>query len=303
MSQILFVFCLIFSSVLFSAVSRIPIQSYPFLSRQRFIQFQLGKEQYLGLIDTGSAFSMLRKDVLEKIPKKSFVSNSEYIGITGEKYITSNFVVDEFKIGDFIAENIFKEEDENFWTEGSIIKNLSFIRSVKIYLMYQVFREGIIGMDLFQKFACVFDFPHSSIILANQIEEVIDENLYSIIPFEMGKAGVILNVHTDFGIKRLLLDSAATKSLIRLSLEERDQVNDECVTTKLTADGIDLGCWEFNFFDIAESFDDIDGILGIDFFKKSIIGLDFTAKVVYIQFPKLGSKERITYWLKSYFGK
>lgn len=246
---------------------------------------------------------MIRKDVLENISKKKFVSNSEYIGINGKKYITSDFRIDEVKIGDFITGNIFKEEDENFWTEGSVIKDFSFINSIKVHLMYQVFRAGIVGMDLFQKFACVFDFPHSSIFLANHIEEIIDENMYNIIPFEMGRAGVILKVQTDFGIKRLLLDSAATSSLIQLSNEERAHTQDECITMKLNANGIDFGFWEFNVFNIAKNFDDIDGILGIDFFKKGIIGLDFTAKVVYIQFPKLGSKERMTYWLKSYFGK
>jgi hypothetical protein len=255
------------------------------------------------LIDTGSAFSMLRKDALENISKKNFVSNSEYIGINGKKYITSDFRINEVKIGDFIIGNIFKEEDENFWTEGSAIEDFSFIQSVKAHLMYQIFRAGIVGIDLFQKFACVFDFPHSSIFLANHIEEIVDENMYKIIPFEMGRAGVILKVQTDLGIKRLLLDSAATRSLIQLSNEERTYTQDEYVNMKLTADGIDLGFWEFSVFNIAQNFDDIDGILGIDFFKKGIIGLDFTAKVAYIQFPKLGSKERITYWLKSYFGK
>lgn len=169
--------------------------------------------------------------------------------------------------------------------------------------MYQVFREGIVGIDLFQKFACVFDFPHSSIFLADHLSEVIDETMCQVVPFELGKAGVIVEIGTELGTKKFLLDSAATKSLIQLSETEKTYAPNKCVAMKLTMNGADFGFWKFNVFDIPKEFNDMDGILGIDFFKKSVIGLDFTTKKGYIQFPKLGSKEQFTYWLKSYFGK
>ncbi len=302
MNKIVFIFWGFYANILFSNVSRIPIQSYPFLSYQRFIHFQIDGEQYLGLIDTGCAFSMLRKDVLNEIQNKTYVSESEYTSVRGKSYITSNYKISEVKIGDFLAETIFKEEDENFWTDGSAIDDFSFIHSLKIYLMYQIFREAVIGIDLFQKFACLFDFPHSSIFLADHISDIIDENMFSTVPFDLGKAGVIVKFETDLGVKRFLLDSAATRSIIRLTDDEKKHKQGYFVT-KLTLSDINFWNWEFGVFDISNEFDDMDGILGIDFFKMNIIGLDFANKLAYIQTPKLGSKERFTYWMKSYFGK
>ncbi len=66
---------------------------------------------------------------------------------------------------------------------------------------------------------------------------------------------------------------------------------------------LSLGKWTFQVMDITKEMDDIDGLLGIEFFNKNIICLDFPNRIVHIQHPRLGSKERFTYWLKSYFGR
>jgi hypothetical protein len=277
---------------------RIPLHSFPFLSDQRFIEIQVDGHQYLALIDTGSAFSMIRKDALNEVLNKSYICDSEYIGITGKKYTTADFKISSVKIGDFYTETVFKEEDENFWTEGCATGVFSFIESAKIYLMYQVRREALLGVDLFQKFACLFDFPHSSIFLAADISDLIGNlSEFCAIAFEMGKAGVILTLQTALGEKRFLLDSAATTSLIRSSPPYRT------LLTKLSTKSIHLGTWRLVETNLASEFDDIDGILGIDFFKKNMIGLSFESNMAYIRSPELGSKERFTYWLKSFFGK
>jgi hypothetical protein len=277
--------------------SKIPIHSFPFLSGQRFAEIKISGKKFLGLIDTGSAFSMIRKDILDKIVDKEYVSESEYISINGNKYLTPDFRLPEVAIGHYSLQTIFKEEDENFWTKGSMIGSYSFIQSYKTYLMYQFYREAVIGVDLFRKFACVFDFPHSSIFLAKHITDLIeDQNDYFIVPFVMGKAGVTIAFETDLGIKKFLLDSAATLSLIRVSSEETH------LKSKLSISDTNFGPWEFTIMNFSSELDDIEGILGIDFFQRNIIGFDFETKTAYIQTPKLGSKERFTYWLKSCFG-
>lgn len=242
---------------------------------------------------------MLRKDILDKIANKNYLSDSEYISIKGNKYCTPNFMLPAVKIGKFCTAAIFQEEDENFWTDGSSIGTYSFIKSCKTYLMYQVYREAVVGIDLFQHFACIFDFPHSSIFLANTMPELIGNGSeFCIMPFEMGKAGVIITFKTDLGEKRLLLDSAATTSLMRLSNE-----SETYCTSRLVINNTDLGNWTFLIMSMASEFDHIEGILGVDFFNKNIIGFDFENHTAYIQSPKLGSKERLTYWMKSYCGK
>jgi hypothetical protein len=265
------------------------------------------------LIDTGSSLSFIRKDVLNKISEKNYLSDSEYIGVNGNHYITPNFKIPELKIGNFFTEVVLKEEDKNFWTDGCAIGPHLFILTWKIQLMYQVFREALIGIDLFQKFACIFDFPHSSIFVASDMSRLIESDYFqkdefNVLPLEMGKAGVILTLETNLGSKRFLLDSAATTSVIRLSTEEKNTFYETChrgdtfISDRLAANECDFGSWEFKVIDIASEMNDIDGILGIDFFKRNIIGFDFDNQITYIQSPRLGSKERFTYWLKSYFG-
>ncbi len=291
---------LFFSSFLFGSdqVYRVPLHSFPFLSEQRFVEFEIEGKNYLALIDTGSPFSTARKDLLSQIIHKTHLSNSEYMGISGKRYMTSNFKIPEMAIGPFLFESILKEEDENFWTEGCSIQPHSFIASYKIHLMYQVFREAVLGIDLFKKFACLFDFPHSSLYLSTHISQLIqDPYPFCVVPFEIGKGGVVLACSTDLGEKKLLLDSAATQSLIRLSTSEKRY------TTRLQMGETDFGSWEFIPACITTEMDEIDGILGIDFFKKNIIGLDFESQMAYIYTPTLGSKERFTYWLKGYFGQ
>lgn len=298
-------FTLLFSLIFFSnnysdeTVSRIPIHSFPFLSNQRFAEIQIDEKQYLGLIDTGSVFSMIRKDVLNGIKIKNYISRSEFISVNGNKYMTPNFMIPRVSIGDFCLDVPFKEEDANFWMDGCTIGSYSFILSCKLYLMYQVYREAVIGMDLFKQFACIFDFPHSSIFLAENMSCLIgDASEFCLVPFEMGKAGAVSTFETNIGKKNFLFDSAASASFMRTSQE-----SGEYVKSTLRISGVDFGEWNFKLINITNEFDDIDGILGIDFFKSNMIGFDFKNKTAYIQSVKLGSKERFTYWIKSYFGK
>lgn len=265
----------------------------------------------MALIDTGSAFSFIRKDVLNQIEHKKYISDSDYINIYGKKYITSNFLIPEVKIGGFVAETIFKEEAENFLAECVVDNN--FLISWKVHLMYQVYREAIIGMDLFQKFACIFDFPHSSIYIAKEITHIIEnEDFFTAdwhsVEFELGKSGVVLMFETDLGKKRLLLDSGSTLSIIRFTDKEKVAYQDNVVTREFTSkklmiNGLDFGSCNFRVMDIAGEMNDIDGLVGIEFFNKNIICLDFPNKIAHIQTPRLGSKERFNYWLKSCFGK
>ncbi len=307
MNRIL-VFCISFLAVSIypsEIISRIPLRSFPFLSYQKFVEIEIDGHPYLSLVDTGSAFSMIRKDVLNEITNKSYVCDSEYVGIKGDKYLTPNFQIPEVKIGDFCTESVFKEEDEKFWTDGCTIDGYSFINSVKIYLMYQVYREAVIGRDLFRKFACVFDFPHSCIFIADNMDHLIgNADEFCVVPFEMGTAGVVLSVETDLGENSFLLDSAATRSFINFSAVcERCQGSETFFSKRLRVGSNDFGGWKFRKMKIASEFGDIDGILGIDFFNRNLIGLDFECKLAYIHSPKIGSKERFTYWIKSCFGK
>jgi hypothetical protein len=242
---------------------------------------------------------MIRKDVLDEIKIKDFVSRSEFISVNGYVYITPNYIIPRVSIGKFCLDVPFKEEDSNFWTDGCTIGSHSFVSSFKLYLMYQVYREAVIGIDFLKKFACIFDFPHSNIFLAENISCLInDASDFCMVPFEIGKAGVVSTFETNLGKLNFLLDSAASASYIRKFKE-----SGEIIKSVLRIKDVNFGEWMFKQINISNKFSDIDGILGIDFFKNNIIAFDFKSNTAYIQSVKLGSKERFTYWIKSCFGK
>ncbi len=285
--------------------SRIPIRSFPVISKQKFLQIQIEEKPYLVLIDTGSYGLFMKKEIINQIKNKDHVFDSEYMNFFGNKYTTPNFKIPALQIGDFFIETLLREEDENFSADCEVKKRFS----ISWHLSY----EGMIGMDVFKKFLCIFDFPHSSIYLANEMSSVTDTEefldvAWHAVPFTLGKAGAILIFETDLGKKRLLLDAGSTLSAIRLTDEEKVIHKNngnarEFTTNMLGINDLDFGLWKFYVIDIAQEVDDIDGLLGIEFFNKNMIGLDFPNGIAYIQSPRLGSKERFTYWLKSCFGK
>lgn len=291
--------------------SRIPVRSFLFLSKQKFMPIEIEGRSYLALIDTGSSRSFMRKDVLNEIYNKTYVSDSDFINIYGNKYLTSNFQISEVQIGSFVADAIFKEEHENFLTD-CVVESNPFI-SWKVHLLYQVCREAIIGMDILQKFCCIFDFPHSSIYLSEEMDQMIGNNDFltaewHMVPFDFRKSGVVLRFETNLGEKRLLLDAGSTLSILRFTDEEKAVHQNKISNQTFASDvlkihDLDFGSWAFKIMDISKEMDDIDGLLGIEFFNRNIIGFDFRNGIAYIQSPKLGSKERFTYWLKSCLGK
>lgn len=305
MNSIKLIFLLACTRVLFASFSteslRIPVHSFPFLSKQKFVEIHIEGKPYLALIDTGAQCSFMKKNVLSKIVNRDHVYDSEYMNFFGNKYLAANFQIPELKIGNFCIEAILTEEDESFSADCTVQTSSLF--------SWQIRTEAIIGMDVFQKFACIFDFPHSSIFLANEMSQIIEnENFltaeFHAVPFEMGKAGIILTFETDLGKKRLLLDAGSTLSAIRFTDEEKVGYNKSEFTTHiLQVHSLDFSSWKFRVMDIAKEIDDMDGLLGIDFFNKNTICLDFPNRTALIQSPRLGSKERFTYWLKGCLGK
>jgi hypothetical protein len=289
--------------------SRIKVRSLPFQTKQKFIPIQIEEMSYLALIDTGSALSFMKKEILNKIRNKDHISDSEYINFFGNRYTAPNFCIPKLKIGNFFIKAILTEEDSNFSIDCLVEKKT--ISSNKKKRMNSFNYEATIGIDIFQNFACIFDFPHSSIYIADGMFKPCECGVFfsaewHAVQFKLGKAGVILTFQTDLGEKKLLLDAGSTISAIRLLKEERttkqnNHSEQEFTSSMLVINGVDFGPWKFHVMNIIEEIDDIDGLLGIEFFNKNIIGFDFTKRIAYIQTPKLGSKERFTYWLKSYF--
>lgn len=157
--------------------------------------------------------------------------------------------------------------------------------------------DGFLGLGLFleTKLPALFlDLNHSTVFMIENIND-FDENRYSIknmvkIPLERAHSCLAIEVDTDFGKKRFLLDTGATENLINSSLlsdafsvESSPQGKELLFTSfKFQIGGKNFGNEKFSPSSISPAFNDIDGILGMSFFRKYAVFLDFNNNLAYI---------------------
>ena len=242
---------------------------------------------YSLLVDLGSSHPIdLRKKAMQKIKNKKRLGISNYIGIRGKKYPTQGFALPKIKLLNLTIEGLvgFEEnlefiDDARTWRTSGLWSRLK--EQLEVLTL-----DGRMGWTVFKKGVCFFDFPHSAIIIANDMTSFINETVYFSddfmqIPFEIQKWGIAISAKTDLGIQKFQLDTGATCSIIKKSLISKN-VKKGYVTQKIRIGSRDFGDWKFRLFECTDQIQ-CDGIFGIDFFKKHQVVLDFPNQIAYIR--------------------
>lgn len=210
---------------------------------------------------------------------------SDYVGIRGKAYPTQGFQLPKVTLLNLAIDGLVGFEE-----------NLDFLKDAKTWqsnglwdrfrdLLELLMIDGRAGWTLFQEGVTVFDFPHSALIVAKEINSLVHETGYSLekfvaVPFEIQKWGLTLLAETDRGTQKFLLDTGATRSVIKKTLFQDDIP--VYVTEKLAIGNRGFGPWQFLLFEYNSKME-CDGILGVDFFKRHRICLDFQNRMAYIQ--------------------
>jgi len=270
---------------------RLPVKLLGFLDVP-IVKIEIGRHQYSMLVDLGTNETLsLQNRYIKKIKHRKKLEKSKFTNIKGLVYEPQNYRIPNIKIGIIKFKNIILSET---LTKDSF----AFIRSEK--LRNRVIEkerqciDGVIGLPLFTNFDCLFDFPHSQIIIAKTMNGLIQEAKCNIeqfvrVPFDLNKKGIILSVQTDIGEKKLLLDTGATQSVLRTSVVEKELTKEDepgkwvFESKSLVFNETDFGNCEFLLFEFSDFFKEFDGVLGLEFFKKHAICLDFHNRVAYIQ--------------------
>ena len=93
-------------------------------------------------------------------------------------------------------------------------------------------------------------------------------------------------VNNKQGVKKFLLDTGATLSVYR----ESDSQSSDSIRFRMNIEGYDFGGWDFLPYPITSDLaSELDGVLGIDFFKTHVICFDFQEKYLYIHKTKINS--------------
>lgn len=264
---------------------------------------------YSLLVDLGGSRSLYLKETnLKNLSLKKWTQETQLKDIKGNVYLSDQYQVPKVKIGPLEFQNVEVVEEKIEFSENNIIwnsiKNTNPNRKASKI-------DGSIGCPLFQNYCCLFDFPNSAIYLGKSFDKDISHKNFVKVPFTLEKYGVVLSVETDQGLHRFSLDTGAGFSVIRNSLIDKMHLKElgkgtnrwYFQTKKMTLDGYNFGQWEFALYPIAEEFD-IDGSLGIDFFKEHAIYLDFSNRIAYIKKPEkwpIPELKRLKHCLTQYY--
>ncbi len=158
--------------------------------------------------------------------------------------------------------------------------------------------DGRVGWTFFKQGVVFFDFSHSNLVIAKDLPVLVDKAGYSLndfipIPFELHNCGPVFTIQTSVGAQKFLLDTGATCSIIRDAsiLREMKSSKSSHITENLRIGESDFGQWTFRLLEYNEQME-CDGILGIDFFKKHMICLDFLTNTAYVsRFYLKGAEE------------
>lgn len=282
------VFCgVIFFQKISSYHTHIPVKFK--LSRAPYVDVSIQGACYPMTLDLGSRLELeLFSEHMQNL-KKKFLGIETYRNFRGIEHKRSAYSLGKSQLGSFTFSNPTVVED--------------YASDRKAYLLYSNRSDkdppdpvGTIGRGLLKKVNLLLDSKNSKLILSNSFfrlkRDGYDLRKYSKVPFEMTPKGIIVNVSTDLGASRLLLDTGCTKTILHTSKYPGDiskakkQYDLPLINSKtFSIQGLDYGDIDVFFIKMTKELNDIDGFLGMDFIENHVMYIDFTKQLIYIEKP------------------
>lgn len=236
-------------------------------------------KEYVVRIDLGSKKQLfLSKDNLSKLQKNELKEKFQWRDFKGNHYSTSDYILPKVKLGNFILKKMNVSE-----VSEECEKNTKIACNPEL-------SNQLIGRPIFEKFKILLDFKNDRIIITDDFEELkklgFDISSFLKVPCTMGRTGLILQVNTDLGKKRLSIDTGATRTLLRdpknIHLEQKYGI--PCFySEKFSIENVNFGPQDIFLLDVTPELTEIDGFLGMDFLKNHVMYIDFPNKVVYLK--------------------
>lgn len=233
----------------------------------------------------------MKKRALQGIHDKKFRRSATITDLTGKDLVMDTYILPEVHMSNLIARD-FEIIEEPDGPEGNSPVLFDFRENKEVPLEEPI---GKVGSRLLAglKNGVFLDLMNSVVYLNADFSQLRKEGyqLEGMVeaPITFDKAeGILLFVDTDWGKRRFFLDTGCTKSAIRRECIPEDAVCKEWgpetmayYTSHFWIGGKDFGEQSFLLFPFASDLEKIDGTLGMDFFKKHRVYLDFANRVAY----------------------
>lgn len=240
-----------------------------------------GKKYHL-VVDLGSKFQLcLTPDVLKQLHKYQ-CGSATWMNVKGEQYTFPQYIIPKIKIGPSLFKNPLAVEKP--LTTRCILWETKQPESF--------IPDGYLGKNLLKEKNLLFDLSHSRILASNSPKKLLkdgyDINHYIKIPLEITDKSVIISVITEYGLIKLVLDTGSTGTLLRDALVNNNthQIHGipHTYLDQFVIGDHNFGKQSAYLFEIPEAITSsgIDGVLGVDFFIKHNIYIDFSTSTAYI---------------------
>jgi hypothetical protein len=233
-------------------------------------------KKYSVEIDLGSKTALsLHKKVLDKI-KKNPCGSSRRVDFLGNTYETPLYLISNVKIGSLLLRKInTKEESLGFTAKNSLLIPAKETQD-----------GGRLGRDFFSDKNIFMDFGHRVFLICRNLKDIEREGYkttkLAAVPFKNTTDGIILEIETDLGLMKFVLDTGTTASAIRNTQKTPTEEMLVIETLKFSMNKIDFGPQKLYLLNISPEFEEIDGFLGMDFWNGHAVYLDFAKNIAYI---------------------
>lgn len=251
-----------------------PIMSAKLNGNACFLKFDTGSKHQM-LLHTSLLDSLEKKEVGEKI----------IMDAKGNKYDTPYYQLSSFQLESLKFKNVLAYEETDLAIKNKTAWEQEGLKSTNII-------SGRIGRPILEKWNFLLDFPHNKMIATNS-KRVLKEEGFNLaewiqIRYTLDNIGIILNIDTDLGLLRLLLDTGTTCTFIKRELADPKNLQKDyrdlnfSVSSKFIILDHDFGSRNLYLYDFGKNLTAIDGILGMDFIENHQMYLDYKNSILYL---------------------
>ncbi|NGX36950.1 MAG: hypothetical protein K1000chlam2_00096 [Chlamydiae bacterium] len=252
------------------------------------VDIQVAEQRMKAKVDLGSSFELtLFPKTFPPQELKYLQTTTSFNGL-GEESKTEHYALPEYQIHNITLKNAYIDKTEKMGVPlGLKLDKLGTISNENL---------AYIGLPLLYRTNIFFDFPNSSLHFIEQGQNLKKVNLrleeYKKIPFELEKCGIVLNIESDLGPLKYMMDTGASVSVIKpeflkkQSLSTDTHGNSIFVSSTFTIGNYDYGEKYLYPFNITPELGNIQGILGMDFLREHAFYIDFPNRLLYLQMIK-----------------